>query len=164
MQYTITKVESKNNDWKLVWGQGLDGSILNGASINRTDRKTNAPFPNFDGIVENSTVEGNVWANPEGKQYLFPPKPRTEPKTTRKSFDATAAVAMKQEGIKASQDRKDESIKISSTARDATAIMVALMQKEDFDYQEKWLEIREWLWNNWEYLGDEPLQPDQIPF
>lgn len=78
----------------------------------------------------------------------------------RKGFDATAAVALKNEGIHKSQDRKEESIKVSSTARDATLILTALMSNGDYqvEWQNKWLQIRKWLLDNFDVdSGEIPL-------
>lgn len=73
MQYNITAVEKKNNDWLVVSGRGLDGTTLTDASVNRTNKKGET-FPNFDSIAVGATVEGEPWNSQTGKAYLFPPR------------------------------------------------------------------------------------------
>ena len=157
MRYTAIKVQKKSEDWKIADVQGIDGVVLSGASINRTNKKGEV-FPNFDAIVEGYAFEANPWTNDAGKHYLFPPKAPTG--GGRKGLDMGAAVAMKQQGIEKSQDRKDESIKTSSTARDATLILTALGidKLEDSEWQPRWLDIRNWLVENYD------LPDNQIPF
>ena len=72
---------------------------------------------------------------------------------SRKSFDASAAVALKQESITKSQDRKDESIKISSTMRDAVLIVTSrnsIKDATDQHIENEILRWREFLLNNWD--------------
>lgn len=67
----------------------------------------------------------------------------------------------KEDGIQLAQMRKDDSIKQSSTFRDATLLVVALMGQggeerwaED-KMKEKWLSLRTWLVDHWEsHPGD----------
>ena len=162
MMFTITKIESKNNDWKIANVTGVDGTNYKDCSINRASKKGEV-FPNFDELDEGKTIEAEYWRSGAGKNYLFPPRAK-KTTATRKTFDATVVMEKKAMNIERSQDRKEDGIKISATARDATLIMVALMTKEDFDYQEKWLEVREWLWNNWEYTESPLDNPENIPF
>lgn len=105
-------------------------------------------FPDYAKVEAHNEVEGTIRENGKYKNLVG-----DRPKTTKKGFDATVAVAMKQEGIKRSQDRKEDSIKISGTARDATLITVALMQSGTVSaamWKDKWLEVRDWLLENYD--------------
>ena len=89
----------------------------------------------------------------------------------RKSFNATQAVAMKQEGIKNSMEHKDHSIKTSSTFRDATMLTVAWAGGREVEADQlrgKWIEFRAWLWGQYDHAPDgleSPLDNSQnIPF
>lgn len=80
----------------------------------------------------------------------------------RATFNAGVIIEQKNSNIRAAQDRKDESIKISSTARDATLILSVLLPSMNRDevfnhdsWKQKWLEIRQWLLDNFD---KEPTQ------
>lgn len=155
MLYNVLRVENKNADWKIVDVAGVDGTTLKRASINRTDKKTNAPFPNFDLIQESYQFEANPWTNTSGKHYLFPPRPKTSGGANGGTKGAGMAVMQerKRENIKEAMDSKEHAIKVAGTASQATQILVALMTNDDTamtkTWQQHWLEIRSWLWDNY---------------
>ncbi len=64
--------------------------------------------------------------------------------------------------IRGAQDSKAESIKISSTARDATLILTSRFNGNlpEEEWRAKWVEYRKWLWDNWEHEANS----DEIPF
>lgn len=157
MLYNVLKVESKNNDWKVVDVAAIDGTTLEGASINRTDKKTNSPFPNFDVIQEGYRFEANPWTNTSGKHYLFPPRPQAPSGGSKGGFNVAKAQETKREDIKEAQTNKNEAIKISSTARDASSILVALMAQGSIeDWKSEWLKIRAWLWTEFDNTNQLP--------
>jgi len=150
MLYQIKKVEVKSNDWKVVSGVGSDGAFLVDASVNRTNKKGEV-FPNFDSIAEGAQIEGEPWQNDKGKQYLF--APRVKSGTGRAGFNIAAAQENKAKHIAEAQDNKEYSIKVSSTARDATLIAVAMLEAkaiEPTQFKAQWAIIRSWLWENWD--------------
>lgn len=105
-------------------------------------------YAQYNDIGSGAVVEGEL----ENRPYKGKPsyslvnakgvaKPKAQP-TPMSDISSNVAKA---------QDRKDESIMISSTARDATAILIALLAKEGTpDWRAKWLDIRYWLVKNWE--------------
>lgn len=160
MLYTITKIEPKSNDWKIVGGTGADGSFLIDASVNRVNKKGEV-FPNFDGITEGAQIEGEPWKSDSGKWYLF--APRAHRPKGRQNFDVAATMARKDASIEKFTDKKEYAIKVSSTARDATLILTALMHTDSqlaefVDWQKQWLSIRQWLWDNFDKEPDLPSQ------
>lgn len=73
MSHSITKVENKNQDWKVVEILNAAGDLISNVSVNRTNKKGEI-FPGFDEIVAGAKVEGSLWESPNGKTYLFAPK------------------------------------------------------------------------------------------
>lgn len=71
--FHITKCEIKTKDWKVISVVTADGDSIENVSVNRTNKKGEV-FPNFDAIMTNSDVSGQLWNSPAGKQYLFAPK------------------------------------------------------------------------------------------
>jgi hypothetical protein len=76
MIFKVDWVENKSPDWKIatIIEAVEGGKEYRDVSINRTDHKTNAEFPGFDGLQPGSEVRGEIWRNPAGKWYLFPPR------------------------------------------------------------------------------------------
>ncbi len=69
------------------------------------------------------------------------------------------AMASKEKSIEKAQNRKEDSIQVAGTARDATLITVALMSRApasltpaelDIAWKKRWLDVRQWLWNNYD--------------
>ena len=96
-----------------------------------------------------------IWKNP-----LIPPKSYT-PRPAK-----TEQVRQMQETkagfIAKAQDRKDDSIRLSSAGRDATLIITTFFPKLDSPevIRKTWLQWREWLYNR---AGEIP-SPDKEPF
>lgn len=115
-------------------------------------------FPNFTTITFGSVVEGDIVEKQSGNFKnitLYPPKPVYTPKSGGFSGGVKAMVAEKAKNIEHSQDRKDNSIQLSSTFRDATMLTVAQMKGTENwsndEVQEKWKMWRSWLM---EQFGD----------
>lgn len=157
--YKITALEKKNNDWYILNLVNQTGVSEEGVSVNRTNKKGET-FPNFDALMVGGQVDGKFWKSDAGKKYLFAPE-----LATNKSFQGGGAKAAeakgkmvekamdrKEQGIARFQDEKERAIMISSTASQATEILVALYSKGDMNNQswnQKWLETRYWLVKNW---------------
>jgi len=98
-------------------------------------------------------LEGSVYTNDKG--YTNFKAGSANSSTTPKTGFGQANMQQKAESIKIAQERKDESIKTSSTFRDATLIAVEFFKKNpdmtELEFNSKWLSIRKWLWENFEY-------------
>ena len=88
-----------------------------------------------------------------------PDKGIKRPYTGKKSnASITKAMERKEQSIEKFADKKEFSIMVSGTARDATLILTTLFPIHDTgNWQEKWLEIRQWLLENHE------VDPQDIP-
>ncbi len=83
----------------------------------------------------------------------------------KKSGNKGFAQKIVSENVKVAQDNKAEAIKIASTARMATDIVVAHGYNLD-ETKTKWKEWRSWFWNNWEMTQDDimkspPFDPNE---
>lgn len=167
MLYKISNVVIKNPDWKLVTVDGVDGVHAVEVSVNRAD-KSGIAFPNYDAIVDGADVEGTLWTSPNGKKYLFAPKPKSTGNS--KNYGAiTKAMERKEDSIEKFQDNKEMSIKVSSTFRDATMLTIASFegkQPTEREMKEQWLKWRVWLYENWNNVMAYPteINPEDVPF
>lgn len=121
------------------------------------DKKTGKPFPNWEEIAPGRDVEGNPWqSKTNGKWYLFAPEPEktyNKAKWQPKGAEVAKAQEVKGQMIAQAQDNKNGSIKISSTARDATLLTIAEIQNNPehaTTFEDTWLKWREWLLDNYE--------------
>lgn len=108
-------------------------------------------FPGFQSITFGATVDGDIVVNDKGYATLYPPKPQHK----FGSFAPRGASTMmkeKQEGIKESQGRKEDSIKTSSSMRDAVQIALAELGtlKDHTEYESRIQYWRKFLLDNWE--------------
>lgn len=154
MLYTFSNVQIKNNDWKVASIKGADGSQAHEVSINRTNKKGEV-FPNFDAIADGASVEGNLWKSDAGKNYLFAPK-----EGGRKGGGNNLAISQAQErkvaSIKTAMDSKEYAIKVSSTFRDATLILIELIKAgkvEVSDWKNQHAIVRSQLWTMFDVEG-----------
>ncbi len=157
MKLKIEWLETKKPDWKVGTFTGEKGESYTDASINRTDKKGRI-FPNFDGLQPGQTIEGNPWKNPVSNKWSI--YPIDEKHSTTGNFSPSGANRMmkeKQEGIKESQERKEDSIKVSASMRDAVQLAITEFNANVWPTDEdgpnldilitKW---RKWLLNNWD--------------
>lgn len=113
-------------------------------------------FPNFASIKVGSEVCGQVTVKTNGQyinKTLYPEK--TEGWGGGKkapSVNMNKIMEKKQEGISASQDRKENSIKLAATMRDATLLTLEWIKQENLvmppteaEIKAKWTEWRKWL-------------------
>lgn len=165
-EYTIDWIENKSNDWKVATlSEG--GLTYDDVSINRVNKKGET-FPNFDGITQGATVKGNLWTSPQGKHYLYAPKPQAPQGSAPRApggFKAgmQKAIEQKQEGIRQSQENKELGIKLSSTIRMAVDMVIAILKDEQIIEEgvikgeiSKW---RKWFWDTWEDPKNYPPFP-----
>jgi len=151
-----------------------DGTIVNGV----------VAFPFYSlyaSIVSGAVLEGIIKEEEYngGKSYKLAdgnlgPKPA--------SFGGGAKnMELKAKNIEKAQDRKEDGIMISSTARMATEMVLALKGTVDgpenvAEFKEAWLEWRKWFVQNWENTNGVPKvagtdityptspAPEDIPF
>lgn len=127
----ISWLEKKNEDWIVASLERESGDTLNEVSINRKSKKGEL-FPNFDGLMAGSDVEGELWQSSGGKWYLFPPRsPQKAQGGAYKQKLMEEAVARKETFITKTVASKEESIKLSSAQRDAV-LMVTTFHKDQF--------------------------------
>lgn len=157
---TITKVEIKTtSNGKPYKSATLDSQVLGKDRFNIFGFHTR-----YEDVVE-----GRAFAVEEFQQdgqYIKLRDPDEGIKGrgggSKKGFDATAAVALKQAGIAKSQDRNEHSYKVSGTARDATLITVELMKRPEYEgkkFTDTWTMVRQWLWDNYDVD-----KSDQAPY
>lgn len=118
-------------------------------------------FPDFEKITFGSSVEGDIVVKPNGKyttKTLYAPKSSGP---MRSAGAITKAMDRKEAGISKFQESKEESIKISSTMRDAVLLTTAqgIEGKTDAEVQEKVSEWRKWLWLQWDKTGTNDINP-----
>ena len=164
MKYRVEWAENKNKDWKIVTlSTGDNSPQITEVSVNRVNKKGET-FPNFDGIIPGADIEGELWKSPAGKNYLFAPRPQAAPRTGNAGIKA--AVEAKAKSIERSQDRKDNSIQLSATFRDATILTDVSVRSTGQDLsrdeiKQIWLEWRAWLMSQFGDASDitETKQP-----
>lgn len=157
-QYILSQFSRKTlpNGAELINTKVYEQQKLEDVTIWKTDSK-GVEFPNFDNLKEGDTIEANFWRNPtSGKASLYPIKDKPSGAYKPKQTEIKKAMEDKRVGIEMSQDRKEHSIKVASTASGATQILVALMGKDKVyndsleNWEDKWLEIRDFLWSKFE--------------
>lgn len=162
---------------KIDWAQkkeinvnGTPRKILEGTFIGDNDQRIEATiwredrdgkiFPDFDALAPGHEFEANPWLNPKtGKYSLYAPKIEAKGNfAPNKGAMMTKVMETKKANISEAQDRKEQGIEISGSARDATLILTTFYADKDLtdeDIQSKWLEWRKWLLNNYG-LTDKP--------
>lgn len=153
--YKVDWVENKNPDWKVATLVGADGYKTEDVSINRANKKGEV-FPNFDGILPGSDVEGELWQSNASKWYLFAPKAPKSASGGGFKGNMEKVMERKESGIRLSQENKEHGIKVASTMNGAVQIAVAMIKDDktviwtdDLVKKEvkKW---REFLWLSWD--------------
>lgn len=74
-KFKVNWMAKKSEDWIVAALIDEGGTEFKEVSINRTNKKGEV-FPNFDGIMPGTEIEGNMWTSDAGKHYLFAPKPQ----------------------------------------------------------------------------------------
>ncbi len=154
MKYTIEWLETKSPEWKVATLTNEGGMKFENVSINKTKKGTGEVFPNFDSLMTGSIVHGEYWETPDkSKKYLFPPKPQNASPRASGGFtggNASKLMKEKQENIEASQDRKEHSIKESSSIRDSVQLALAEFNADStVNLEERIGYWRKFLLDNW---------------
>ena len=151
MKYTITWCEKKHID-------SLNKDVLD---CNATDEQGDtakfsiwSDFPNFAGIMNGGVVEGNIWNKPNTDKYtLYPPKDPATANVGRVGA-ITKAQEKKAEYIEKAQDNRERGIKLSSTIRMATDVVIAILKDEkiidESTIKSKITEWRKWFVEHWD--------------
>jgi hypothetical protein len=127
-------------------------------------------WPNFRELKPGSDVLAELKIKQNGKftnKTLYPEKTdtRTAPRAPSWAGGKSGAVAAAKEtskNVAVAQENKQEGIKISSTFRDATLITIAFFAGASFTeaaFKEKWMEVRNWLWKNFDTSEDKESAP-----
>ncbi len=145
MQHKILTVENKNNDWKVVSIAMPDDNTLQNVSVNRANKKGEV-FPNFDGVIPNALIDGELWESGASKWYLFAPKQKPQRAPSAAPAQIAKAQEVKRENIEEAQNRKQDAIQKAGAFRDATLVSLAAMRDVPFptdaEYQQEW---RKWV-------------------
>ncbi len=170
INYKIVKLEPKQtstgkNKYNVIL-QDAEGKIEDNLSIWEG-------FPGYANLAVGSMVTGRITVSKDGKyRSLQEEKTQGFTKGTYKEpwkAGPSAAQERKEETIVKAQDRKDNSIQISASFRDATTLTVEWIATyktihdgppSDDEIKGKWLEYRKWLLDNWEV----DLSKHNIPF
>lgn len=153
MLLKITKVEDKTKDWKVVDCENPTGEKTIGASVNRVNKKSEV-FPAFDDIKVDARLNAELWVSPAGKAYLFAPKATSSGGAKFNATGVSKLMEKKQEGIEKSQDKKESSIRTTSTLRMAHELALAVYEKDPMNLdtvKELILNLRKWYEANWDF-------------
>jgi len=154
MKITLDWIERKTTS---TGKEKLDASIITetGEKIDKVTLWSD--FPGFATLTPGAVVEGTLSPakDPRYGPTLYPPKSNLGPKPASLG-GIKAAQDRKEQSIGRAQDRKEDSIILSGTARDATLIVTTFYQNlSEEEIAEKWKKWRTWLINNHE----EPIIP-----
>ena len=162
MNYKVLSFEQKQTSTgKLKADANLQD--LTGQMFNKVTIWEDSPV--FPTLAIGGSIEGNVSVKQNGKYtnstfyadkaWNATPSASTPLKSTyspNKGAGIAQAQVVKATNIAHAQERREDGIMISGTARDATLIMVALFQKGEIDlenWKEEWRSIRYWLVKNY---------------
>lgn len=112
-------------------------------------------FPRFADLKDGDEVEAEMVIKQNGQYQNKSLKYPAPAKTNSRSAYMETVVEKKQAGIAQSQDRKEEGIKMSSTIRMATDVVIARMgASPEFNWDKKQIqdEIQDWrryFWKHW---------------
>lgn len=169
IKYQILKIERKPISTGKMKAE-TDLQDFNGAVETKVTLWKDS-WPNFDTLKVGDEVMGDITVKQNG-QYTN--KTLNPERTTgygnpgrQPSVGMNKIMEKKQEGIKESQERKENSIKLAATMRDATLLTVEWIKAKnlnpgevdfppsDEEIKKKWLEWRKWLDNQF---------GDNVPF
>src|SRR3990167_9429810 len=104
-------------------------------------------FPGFADIRPGTEVEGEIVKGKTGYLSLYPPRKLEPPKFVQRERAMNEAMAKKETSISKFQANKEESIRLSSSARDATLIVTTFYP--ELATNESKEEIIKRVWNEW---------------
>lgn len=150
MKYTLQWAEKKVTS---TGKEKIDATLTDGT--NTIDGVTIwSDFPNFATLMAGHTVEGDIVTKQSGQytnKTLYPIKAvNSSPRATGGFTGGSKLMKEKQEGIKESQERKEEGIKVSASMRDAVTLATA--EYVNFPQADLELLVKKWrkfILDNW---------------
>jgi len=147
MKYSILEIEKKS---------GKSGNSYFSALFKTQDEEgaeIKATSFDLDNVKIGDVIEGDIIKN--GNFNNFKIKKEEVKKGVGAFSGVKVAQERKQEMIEKSQDRKDDSIRNSSTFRDATILTQVWASKQTAfltteEIEKKWIEFRNWLFSHYE--------------
>jgi len=166
-KYVIGKLERKTTSTgkNMIKAELLDE---HGSATVEQDVAIWDSFPNFAGLKEADTVEGELVVKQNGEYRnisLYPPKSSTTGNfgANRGGFGAKL-METKQNNIRQSQESKELSIKIASSMNGAVNLAIA----EKDTSPDNILKWRRWIWENWDCKDTDfepfPSEPSKVEF
>jgi hypothetical protein len=146
MNYKIISLEKKETS---TGKPMLKASIVDETGEKHEGVAIWSDFPNFANLKVGEMVVGDLQVKQNGQytnKSLSYPKPTKTQGFTR---NIEKNIEKKQEGIRESQEHRDNSVRTSATARDATLIVTTFYgghKLTDEQIKDKWLKWRRWLW------------------
>jgi len=111
-------------------------------------------FPNFEGIMTGHDIEGDLVVKQNGQyenKSLYPLKVSTGGSIGANRGGVARNMEVKNENIKQSQDRKEHSIKESSSIRDSVQLALAEFNADsNVNLEERIFHWRKFLLSNWD--------------
>lgn len=168
MKYTVKWIEQSTTSTGKV---KANLTLVDSANVETNKVTVWGDFPGFKELRPAGTVEGDIVVKQNGQytnKTLYPAKtdtltnpkaPAWATKGLAKSAAISVAMEKKQEGIERAQENKADSIRTSSTMRDAVLIVTSFFANSVNDlhteYQDSFIkdkiqEYRTWLLNNWD--------------
>ena len=160
-QYKVISAEDK------VTAQGKAYKVMSLGEAGTTERHDRVSIwgdsPVYSKVIVDEYITGEVVTNEKGyKNFRVPQAPR---QGGGGSGMIAKAQERKSEGIEKAQDRKETGIKLSACNRDATLILTSLIQGgREGDWKANWIEIRQWLFDNYEMKEGEDIVLEALPF
>ncbi len=161
MEYVIEWCEKKTTST----GKEKLNATLSKDGVAENDVTIWADFPDFINIASGRKVTGNIVSKQNGQYLNKTLYPITTPASANRPAGggfAAGAMQKKAENISHAQDRKEEGIMISSSARMATDFVTAFYpeianyedREKSMALEEKWKEWRKFFIENWEVSID----------
>lgn len=116
----------------------------------------------FHSLYEKIEIGSDVTLVKDGKYFNVPDPDKEEKNGSQGNSGRSKGTYMqdkKNEQISHSMDKKEEAIKLASTARMATDMVVAMKYTGEDFAKEKWHEWRAWFYVNWSEVQHDLVPP-----
>lgn len=137
---------AQGNKYKKFNVKKEDGVVLNNVVAF-------ARFSQYNGIVGGATIEAIL----KEKEYNGQTSYTIDDEMKSQGYGGAKASEAKAKNVEKAQERKEEGIMISSTARMATDTVIAIMGHdllESQDFKDSWREWRKWYVEQWDNVED----------
>ena len=161
MQYLVkitnTTASKAGAEYKEVTLEGEDNKLYGCLAFK-------GKYADYDKITEGAMIDCKLNPTKDGDKYFVNDEKTLQPPASiaQRRAGMVEAVREKQAGIKESQERKKDAIRIAGTMRDSTLIALAELAGSPLiaqDFQERWLYWQKWL----EEQGDRLDEPTHKP-